>query len=372
MNRKVLTIIGTRPNFIKVTQFNKYLNRPEQGIEHKILHTGQHYDDKMSMVFFEQFGLQPDHWLNVKPASPNTQIAHIMLGLEKVIDEEKPDLIIVVGDVNSTYAAAITAHKCGVPFAHVESGLRSEDLGMPEENNRILTDSIANFFFVTEQSGWDNLIRDGQPEHKIFFVGNTMIDTLVAFEPKIEEAGVLEEYKLQTNEYALMTMHRPATVDNKENLLKLFAVIREITSHKKLVFPIHPRTLSRVKSFGLHDELMAIQDLVITGPLDYFAFQKLIKYSSYVVTDSGGIQEETTFRKVPCITLRPNTERPSTVTEGTNTLATLDPGILRNLIQQIENGTYKTGIIPKMWDGKATERIAQHIRENIFKLEKVV
>lgn len=367
-HKKIITIIGTRPNFIKVTQFNKHLNRPDQGMVHKIVHTGQHYDDKMSMVFFEQFGLTPDHWLNIKPASPNTQIAHIMLGLEKVINDEQPDFMIVVGDVNSTYAAAITAHKCGVPFAHVESGLRSEDLGMPEENNRILTDSIANHFFITEQSGWDNLIAEGHSEEKLCFVGNTMIDTLVAFEPKIEAAQVLEEYKLEPNNYALMTMHRPATVDNKENLLKLFAVIREIVKHKKLVFPIHPRTLSRVKSFELHDELMSIEDLVITGPLDYFAFQKLIKYSSYVVTDSGGIQEETTFRQVPCITLRPNTERPSTVTEGTNTLAELDPEQLRTLIEQIEGGTYKTGTIPKMWDGSATERIAEHIRKNILKL----
>ncbi len=372
MSYKILTIVGTRPNFIKVTQFNKHLNRPDLGLTHKIVHTGQHYDDKMSNIFFEQFRLKPDFWLNIKPASPNTQIANIMLKLEEVIKEEQPDLMLVVGDVNSTYAAAITAHKCGVPFGHIESGLRSLDMGMPEENNRLLTDLISNYFFITEQSGWDNLKNSGKDESTMFFVGNTMIDTLVAFDPEIEASDILAQNNLTKGEFVLMTMHRPATVDNKKGLEDLLEIIRSITKKTKLVFPIHPRTLARLKSFDLENDLRSIDNLVLTGPMDYFAFQKLIKYSKYVVTDSGGIQEETTFRQVPCLTLRLNTERPSTITLGTNTLVKLDVEELKGYIDQIENGTYKKGSIPPMWDGKATERIAEAILNKISASIKVV
>jgi len=320
MPKKILTIVGTRPNFIKVTQFKKWLDRPENGVTHKLVHTGQHYDDKMSKIFFHQFGLTPDIWLNIEPASPNTQIATIMLKLEAVIKEEQPDLMIVVGDVNSTFAAAITAHKCGIPIAHLESGLRSEDLGMPEENNRILTDSITKYYFITEQSGWDNLIAEGKNEAHMFFVGNTMIDTLVAHEPDIAKSNILSKYSLNIGEYALMTMHRPATVDNKEGLLKLLSVIHTITQNSPLVFPIHPRTLKRFQDFGLEEDLKKIDNLFLAPPMGYFDFQKLIKDSKFVITDSGGIQEETTFRQVPCLTLRPNTERPSTTSIGSNTL----------------------------------------------------
>ena len=363
---KILTVVGTRPNFIKVTQFNRCLNRPEWGLEHKIVHTGQHYDDKMSRIFFQQFELEPDFWLNIPSVSVNSQTAHIMMGLEKVIKESfQADFMLVVGDVNSTLAAALSAYKLGIPFAHVESGLRSSDRTMPEEINRILTDEIADYFFVTEQSGLDHLAADGKKDEQVFFVGNTMIDTLVAFEKQIQASDVLEKYQIQSGEFVLMTMHRPATVDHQAGLEDLLAVIDSITEKNDLVFPIHPRTMSRFEKFGLADKLKKTKRLILAEPLDYFSFQKLIADCKYVITDSGGIQEETTFRQRPCLTLRPNTERPITTTLGTNTLVPFDLEVLQPLIQQIEAGTYKKGEIPPYWDGKASERIAEVIYQQI-------
>lgn len=361
--KKILTVVGTRPNFIKITQFNQWLNRPEIGFEHKIVHTGQHYDDKMSKIFFEQFRLAPDFWLNVESGSPNTQMAKIMLGLESVFNEYKPDIVLVVGDVNSTFAAALTANKMGIKIAHIESGLRSFDRTMPEEINRLLTDEICDYFFVTEQSGYDHLIREGKKKENIFFVGNTMIDTLVAFDPEIQESKVLAELGLSSKNYVLMTMHRPATVDFLEGLENLLATIETITENYPLVFPIHPRTLNNLKKFGLEERFQAIKQLIIMPPLDYFAFQKLVFDCKYVITDSGGIQEETTFRGVPCITLRPNTERPSTVTEGTNTLIPFELSEVKSLIDTIINGNYKQGKVPKYWDGNSTARIAKTLQE---------
>lgn len=359
--KKILTVVGTRPNFIKVTQFNRYLNQPEKGLIHKIVHTGQHYDDKMSKVFFEQFGLTPDFWLNVEAGTPVVQIAKIMMGLEEVMLAYQPDLVLVVGDVNSTFAAALTANKMGIKIGHIESGLRSYDKTMPEEHNRILTDTITDFFFITEPSGLQHLRAEGKKPEQLFYVGNTMIDTLVAFESQIDENQVLVELGLSPNAFVLMTMHRPATVDSREGLEKLLEVMELITANRQLVFPIHPRTQNNFQKFGLWERLTHLKHLVLAPPLDYFAFQKLTKECKYVITDSGGIQEETTFRRVPCITLRPNTERPITVTEGTNTLASFDLAEISQLITQIEQDTYKQGKIPAFWDGKATERIAQLI-----------
>lgn len=359
--KKILTVIGTRPNFIKVTQFNKYLNQPENGMIHKILHTGQHYDEKMSTVFFDQFQLTPDYWLNIASGTPNTQMAKIMLGLEEIVNEYKPDLILVVGDVNSTFAAALTANKMGIKIGHIESGLRSNDNTMPEEFNRILADTVTNYYFVTEKSGYENLIQEGKDKESIFFVGNTMIDTLVAFEGKVQENQILAENNLSSKEYVLMTMHRPATVDNKEGFEHLLEIMEWICEKRKLVFPIHPRTLNNAKKMGFAERLDNMHNLIIMPPLDYFAFQKLICDSAYVITDSGGIQEETTFRQVPCITLRPNTERPITVEEGTNTLAPFEMEEVKRLITSIEDKTYKTGKIPYLWDGNATKRIADAI-----------
>jgi UDP-N-acetylglucosamine 2-epimerase (non-hydrolysing) len=364
--KKILVVIGTRPNFIKVTQFKKIASQYKD-IELKIVHTGQHFDEKMADVFFTQFNLTPDFYLNITTtASANTQIAEIMIRLEKLIkDDFTPDLMMVVGDVNSTVAAALTANKLNIKIAHVESGLRSYDKTMPEEHNRVITDNITNYFLVTEQSGWDNLINDGINKDDVFFVGNTMIDTMVAFNSNIEQSSILNSLDLKVKKYVLITMHRPATVDTKEGLEKLLELILHISKSYKIVFPVHPRTLKNIENFELKAQFEHISELIFTQPLDYFAFQKLIKYSKFILTDSGGIQEESTFLQVPCLTLRPNTERPITYTEGTNTLIPFNLETIKNYLQQIENGTYKKGTIPKFWDGKATERIFENLNKII-------
>ncbi|NNK79995.1 MAG: UDP-N-acetylglucosamine 2-epimerase (non-hydrolyzing), partial [Flavobacteriales bacterium] len=302
-------------------------------------------------------------FLNVGQGSPTEQIANIMVGLEAEMMKEKPDMVMVVGDVNSTMAAAITANKLHIPIAHLESGLRSGDRGMPEEINRIITDRITNCFFITEQSGWDHLIREGQEEEKMHFVGNTMIDTIVAFEEEIEKSNVLEQCSLEKDGFVLMTMHRPATVDHPKELEKLLSLMEMVTQKLNLVFPIHPRTVKNIEKFGLKGRLNDIAGLVMTEPMGYFSFQKLIKYARFILTDSGGIQEESTFRKVPCLTLRPNTERPSTITLGTNELVTFDLGVLKEKIDQILDGGFKQGEVPPKWDGRATERIVGILKD---------
>ncbi len=359
MNNRILIVVGTRPNFIKITQFKKVNQQMGNPFDIKIVHTGQHYDDKMAAIFFQQFELEPDYFLNIPQASANSQMAEIMLRLENVIIDYKPALVMAVGDVNSTFAAAFTAHKLGIQVAHIESGLRSYDRGMPEEINRLLTDEISDYYFITEQSGLDNLIKEGRSKDKLHFVGNTMIDTLVAFNHKIEESKILDEYHLISQKFVLMTMHRPATVDFEEGLKKLLDIIEYVNKNYKLVFPIHPRTLGKLQQFGLMDRVKANDKIILTEPLDYFAFQKLTAHCRFVITDSGGIQEETTFRRVPCLTLRPNTERPSTVTIGTNELVPFDIETVQSKINSIIEDTYKKGNIPPMWDGKSTERILQ-------------
>jgi UDP-N-acetylglucosamine 2-epimerase (non-hydrolysing) len=367
--KRVLIVVGTRPNFIKVTRFKKVA--AERGtIDVRIVHTGQHYSANMADVFFEQFGLVPDLFLNIGAGSANSQMAAIMTGLEPVIAAEKPDLVLVVGDVNSTLAAAITANKMVVRIGHLESGLRSFDRTMPEEHNRILTDQLTDHFFITEQSGVDNLRKEGRPEAALHFVGNTMIDTLVAFEPQVQASPVLKELGLgdsghdfawaPSRAHVLMTIHRPATVDVPERLSELLDLIADVcASGRKVVFPIHPRTVKNIEAFGLKAKMDAIQGLVLTEPLDYFAFQKLVATCAFILTDSGGIQEESTFRRVPCLTLRPNTERPSTVILGSNELVPLDMAAVRAAIARIENGSFKKGAVPPLWDGHATERIME-------------
>lgn len=362
--KKVLTVVGTRPNIIKITQFNKVCQK-HLNIEHKLIHTGQHYSTNMNDVFFEELQLPlPDFSLDVDKSSVVKQIAGIMTGLEKVIEEEfTPDLLIVVGDVNSTLAAALVGNKMGIPLAHLESGLRSNDGSMPEEHNRVLTDKIADHYFITEQSGWDNLINEGVPEEKLYFVGNTMIDTLVGYDQEIKASNILEKIGCEPQAYILMTMHRPGNVDSEKGLIKLIEVIEGITATKDLVFPIHPRSVKMLEQYGLMDRLKNNPKVKLLEPAGYLDFQHLILHSFCVVTDSGGIQEETTFRQIPCITLRPNTERPSTIDLGTNTLMEFEVDKILALIGQIENGSYKKGAIPPKWDGKSTERIFDIIEQ---------
>jgi UDP-N-acetylglucosamine 2-epimerase (non-hydrolysing) len=354
--KRILVVIGTRPNFIKVTQFRKVAALYPR-FELKIVHTGQHYDGRMADVFFQQFGLVPDFFLEVPPGNPEDQIAEISSRLTKTIQEFSPDLVMVVGDVNSTLAAAQTADRMGVKIAHVESGLRSFDESMPEEHNRVVADKLADILFVTEESGMINLLKEQKNDSQLFFVGNTMIDTMVAFADRISASSILEDLHIGEKQFVLMTMHRPGNVDNLEGLTRLLELVNEISGKYYIVFPVHPRTIKNMQAAGLEESFRNNPKLIITEPLDYFSFQKLIKRSALIITDSGGIQEESTFLKVPCLTLRPNTERPVTITIGSNELIDFEIPAVIAKISEIESGRFKKGAVPPLWDGKATERI---------------
>lgn len=364
MPKTILIITGTRPNFVKVTQFKKEVQR-FPGLEVKIVHTGQHFDKNMSDVFFEQFQLTPDYFLDTPAGTPVSQLANIMLRLESLIQELKPHLIMVVGDVNSTLAGALVANKIGIPLAHLESGLRSNDRSMPEEINRLLTDEITQHFFVTEPSGLSHLRSEGKPEGSIHFVGNTMIDTLVAFQSQIQSSDILSRCGVDNTPFVLMTIHRPATVDFEAPLRKLVDLIEWLLTQQQIVFPIHPRTIQHLKKFGLYDRFSQLSGLHLTEPLGYFDFQKLIASCSFVLTDSGGIQEETTFLQKPCLTLRPNTERPVTITEGSNELIGDDWSVIPDKVKAILSGQFKKGSIPNLWDGQATYRVLEVLQQTI-------
>lgn len=354
--KRILTIVGTRPNFMKVTRLKEVAQR-HGGIQVELVHTGQHTDDRMSTVFFDQFGLRPDRVLSIPNGTPAARMGHLILALEPVLRESAPDAVMVVGDVDSTLAGAVAANKLGLPIVHLESGLRSGDMGMPEEVNRILTDRITTTCLVTEPSGEENLIREGTPAASIHRVGNTMIDTLVAFDDRIKRSSILEDLGLRTGGHALLTIHRPANVDAPEPLARVIELIALVAREHHVVFPIHPRTMANAQRFGLHDRLTKLPQVTLCEPLGYFDFQRLVATSAVVITDSGGVQEETTFRGIPCLTLRPSTERPVTVTEGTNTLITFDLDRLGATLASIRAGAYKRGAVPRLWDGHATERV---------------
>ncbi|NEM98891.1 non-hydrolyzing UDP-N-acetylglucosamine 2-epimerase [Pontibacter burrus] len=358
--KNILIVVGTRPNFIKITRFKAVVTaKYADAINIKIAHTGQHFDHKMADVFFQQLNIYPDFFLDIPAASANTQMGEIMIRLEKVISDFRPDLMLVVGDVNSTFAAALTGNKLGIKIAHLESGLRSFDREMPEEINRILTDEISDFYFVTEASGVKNLEIEGKPKEAIHFVGNTMIDTLVAFEDEINKSTILEDLALLPRSYVLMTMHRPSNVDEPAGLNKLVQLLDRLTVDLKVVFPIHPRTVKKLKESDLYASIESNSNIIILEPLDYFSFQKLIANCFAVVTDSGGIQEETTFKQVPCFTLRANTERPSTIEIGSNILLDFEVDEVMKAVNDISSGNHKKGSVPPLWDGKSTERIVE-------------
>lgn len=360
-----MIVVGTRPNFIKITQFEKEFNALGHEFEYILVHTNQHYDENMSDIFFKQLQLKEPEYLNVSPASPSNQIGQAIIEIEKAVLKHEPDALIVVGDVNSTLAGAIVGNKTRTKLFHLESGLRSYDNEMPEEINRLITDLVADGFFVTEQSGYDNLIAAGKSEDQIHFVGNTMIDTLVAFDPVIQENKILEELGITEKGFVLMTMHRPSNVDTKERLEILLNIIDKVAEKSHLVLPIHHRTKNSLIKYDLYDQLENNPKVIITQALNYLAFQKLISTCKYVLTDSGGIQEETTYRQVPCLTLRENTERPSTITIGTNELVAYNFDAVAAKINEIENGTFKTGSIPPNWDGKATQRIVAVLKQQL-------
>jgi UDP-N-acetylglucosamine 2-epimerase (non-hydrolysing) len=353
---KIDLIAGARPNFMKIAPIIEAIKKAQEkgeSISFRLVHTGQHYDRKMSGNFFDQLGIPaPDVNLGAGGGTHAEQTAAIMTGYEKLLLQEKTDLCLVVGDVTSTMACAITAQKLHVKVAHVEGGIRSGDWSMPEEINRMVTDSITNYFFTTTDIADENLIKSGISRDCIFRVGNTMIDTLLKHRPGFQKPPVWDELKLEKGNYMVMTLHRPANVDEESKLKELLDEIILHSSGLPLVFPVHPRTAKILNGFGIaHPRLHMIE------PLGYLEFNYLVENSKAVITDSGGITEETTVMGIPCITLRDNTERPETITIGTNELIGTDPDAIKPAMEKLFAGKWKEGSIPELWDGHTAERI---------------
>lgn len=354
---KIINVVGARPNFMKVAPIYEEMLRHE-GIDPYIVHTGQHYDKVMSELFFEHLGLpEPHYYLGVGAGSHGVQTGKVMMQFEETLEELQPDIVLVVGDVNSTIACGLDAVKRGIPLVHVEAGLRSFDRGMPEEINRILTDQISDHLFTTEAAARENLLREGIDGARISFTGNVMIDSLLKHREKAADSKVLNDIGIGSKRFALITLHRPSNVDEPEMLSRLIQVLGRISRRIPLVFPIHPRTRGRLDSFGLSGIVAGFPELNLVDPLGYLDFLKCMDNATFVLTDSGGIQEETTVLGVPCITARENTERPVTVTVGTNVIAGQDPERIWQEAERILDGQGKTGQVPELWDGHAAERI---------------
>jgi len=360
-------IAGARPNFMKIAPIIREIERvnkksglsrsDENKLEYRLIHTGQHYDRNMSGAFFEQLGIpEPDMNLESGSGTQSEQTGRIMKRYEQVLADRKSDLCIVVGDVTSTMACSITAKKMGVRIAHVEGGIRSRDWTMPEEINRVATDSITDYFFTTSEVANQNLRSEGVTDDRIFFVGNTMIDTLLSNLEKLQKPDVFDQENLVENEYFVMTLHRPANVDEEKKLKALIDNIAKGTEGEKIIFPVHPRTKKILDALGISHK-----NLVYTDPLGYLEFIWLVKHARAVITDSGGITEETTVLEIPCLTLRDNTERPETVNQGTNELIGTNPEAVKPALKKLMAGEWKTGTIPEKWDGKASERIVGKI-----------
>ena len=365
---RIICVVGARPNFMKIAPIMGAFNRPDSGINARLLHTGQHYDAAMKSAFFDQLGIpEPDVDLGVGSGSHAWQTAEIMQRFEPELDAWQADLLLVVGDVNSTIACALVAVKKGIPVIHVEAGLRSFDRGMPEEINRVLTDQISELLFTTEQDAEKNLTKEGIAKERIHFVGNVMIDTLLANRERAVDAGkTLAKYSANTldagSEFGLVTMHRPSNVDDPVVLKRLLETLADISQTLPLVFPLHPRTADRVERNGLR-EIIGNGRISLLPPLGYLELLGLMKSARLVLTDSGGIQEETTALGIPCITMRESTERPITVEQGTNTIVGSDSAQIMACFQDVIRTGGKTGRIPDLWDGQAAERIARVILE---------
>ena len=362
---KIICVCGARPNFMKIAPVMRAFEA-RGGFESLLVHTGQHYDENMSNLFFDELDIpRPDINLEVGSASHAVQTAEIMERFEPVVLDFCPDYVLVVGDVNSTIACGLVAVKLGVKLIHVEAGLRSFDRTMPEEINRLLTDAISDLLFVTEQSGIDNLRNEGIEADKVHFVGNVMIDTLMANKAKAQKSDVLERLGLRSNEYVVITLHRPSNVDDVKTFGEIVTAFEEIAKEMKLVFPIHPRTRDNIKDSELEGRMEAMPNLILLEPVGYLDFLCLMSSAALVLTDSGGIQEETTILGVPCMTLRESTERPVTITEGTNRLVHVTAGDILVNYHEIRDGSVDSGYsIPRLWDGKAAERIARIITES--------
>jgi UDP-N-acetylglucosamine 2-epimerase (non-hydrolysing) len=352
-------IAGARPNFMKIAPIIEAIEQAKmngRSIDYRLIHTGQHYDKKMSGDFFEQLGIPEPHAnLEAGGGTQAEQTAAIMVRFEKELMENPSDLVLVVGDVTSTMACAITAQKMGVKVAHVEAGIRSGDWAMPEEINRLVTDSITNYFFTTSEVANANLINSGIDTKRIFFVGNTMIDTLLKQRSKFVPPLFWDSLGLKKGQYLVMTLHRPSNVDNPDQLRKLLAVLEQGTHDLPIIFPVHPRTRNNLEKFGTLNHVKMVE------PLGYHEFNYLVEHAKGVVTDSGGITEETTVMGVPCMTLRTSTERPETCSMGTNELLGADPAALAHALEILFSNQWKKGSIPPLWDGKAAERIVQEL-----------
>ncbi len=361
----VMLVVGARPNFMKAAPLLEELLRFRDIFSPLLVHTGQHYDHNLSQLFFEDLQLpQPDFYLGVGSDSHAKQTAHIMIKLEQVMSEQHPKLVIVFGDVNSTVAAALVTAKLGIPLAHVEAGLRSFDRAMPEEINRVVTDCLSEYLFVTEQVGVDNLRREGVHDDHIFLVGNLMVDALKRFLPLAEQSGIINRLELVPGTYGVLTLHRSANVDNAERLHSIWETIQQVGSMVPLVFPCHPRTRKRFAQFGVEHANLE-NHIQIIDPLGYLDFLQLIKSSAFVLTDSGGIQSETTFLNVPCLTMRTVTEQPATVSSGTNVLCGTVTDVILSCVREILSGNGKQGKTPPLWDGNTASRIVAILSDKL-------
>jgi UDP-N-acetylglucosamine 2-epimerase (non-hydrolysing) len=361
--KRLLLIVGARPNFVKADPILRALESGEPWCLTTLVHTGQHFDEAMSQSLFTDLGLrEPDINLGISGGSHAEQTARVLVAIETLLLDSEYDLVIVVGDVNSTLAATLAAAKLNIPVAHVEAGLRSNDRSMPEEINRLCTDAISSLLFTTSQDANMNLGREGVPTEKVFFVGNVMIDTMLRILKEIDRGEVLQRHGLVAGNYALLTAHRPANVDSVDGLNALFRIVESVATLLPVVFPVHPRTLQRLEDHGLMGQMCMIEHLELLPPQTYREFLALQAEAAIVLTDSGGVQEETTALGIPCLTLRDNTERPVTVTEGTNTIVGLDPERVWKVTRERLAAVKPTGRCPDLWDGHAAERIVAVIR----------
>ena len=360
---RVLSVAGARPNFVKVAALHRAF-AAHPALDPRLVHTGQHYDRRLSDVFFEQLGLpEPAHHLGVGSGTHGEQTAAVLVGMERVLEAERPDVMVVVGDVNSTLAAALAATKTHVPVAHVEAGLRSGDRAMPEEINRLATDAVCDVLYASEEAAVEALRREGHPVERVCFAGNVMIDTLDRQRAAAAATRAAERRGLERGGYVLVTMHRPATVDDPERLATLVDVVARAARGGAVVWPVHPRTRARLEAEGLDARLGDLPGVHLSEPVGYLDFLDLQANAAAVVTDSGGIQEETTVLGVPCLTLRPSTERPATVRYGTNRLVALDPDAVGAALDEVRAGRWPQGERPPLWDGHAAERIAADLVE---------
>jgi len=355
---RITVVAGARPNFIKIASIIHTLRIAQRGkswLQYRLVHTGQHYDKVMSSDFFKELGIpKPDVNLSCRGRTQAEQTANIMLAFESELLENPADLVLVVGDVNSTLACTITAKKLQTKVSHVEAGIRSFDLSMPEEINRMVTDSITDYFFTTTEWAGDNLRKTGVSDKRIFFVGNVMIDTLIKNIPRLKQPVLWNQMDLKEQEYLIMTMHRPGNVDQEEKLKAFMTAISTNTQGMPVIFPMHPRTRQRFDVAQI-----TAPNIYPISPLGYLEFNYLVKHSKAVITDSGGITEETTVMNVPCLTLRDNTERPETIEIGTNELVGTDPSAIKIALDKLFSGNWKRGAIPEKWDGMAAERIVE-------------